>query len=113
MSAPASHASGPRWLRVSVITVRCPSLVTWWPPAVVNPGERVSQVNERPGSTSVTRQRAAGRRGWRTMASLPTRSGPASVRRTSRMLGVSSGQRSRSVSSVQTVPAGASTAAVT
>ena len=96
-----------------MLTARCPSASTRWTPAVVTPGEVVSQVKEWPGSSSVTRQRVRGRRGCLTMASLPTRKVPLSTRRTSRMLRVISGQRSRSMNNRQTSSAGASAMAVT
>ena len=74
-----------------------PSGSTRWSPTVVTPPAVVSQVKRRSCSNSVTRQREEGSRGWLTFASLPTRMGPPSSRRTERMLCVSSGQRSTSM----------------
>ena len=65
-------------------------------PTVRSPAARDSQAKPVAGSSSVTRQRAVGSRGWETTASLPTRSGPSSSRRIERIEGVHSCHRSTS-----------------
>ncbi len=105
--------SGPCRRKVRVILEPAPSGSTRWSPTVVTPPALVSQVKRRSGSNSVTRQRDDGSRGWLTIASLPTRIGPSSSRRTERMLCVSSGQRSTSMNNRYTCAGGAPAVAVT
>src|ERR1700742_2630690 len=101
--------TGPRWSSCCRTWVRLSdSWMMSWRATVIPPGERCTQVHDEPGVSSVTSQTSFGIRGCLISNRLPTASpGPSSA--TSRVTdAVHSGQRSTSLNTSQTTPAGAS-----